>query len=186
MNSMDAFHKIIVSLNALLKNIESQGRSARFENWSYPAHDFEELSGLEGLAHDYNIPTGLDLDLEQVAFVAKEFYSRDAKNSVYVIAAVLLESNPELKTVKFTTPDEAYMFLTGVGSGFNPDDIDFFINEIEKWPDEEAQRYMDSVKQELNAMDFPKSTGWAISPKTLELIREQFSLKAGLDYDPLS
>ncbi|MGQ0526530.1 MAG: hypothetical protein ACT4OY_00635 [Alphaproteobacteria bacterium] len=163
----------------------------------FPAHDFEHQSGMKDIGGRYHIIpdhtsrslfwTTLEasrkkeednsLSKIQSAFI-KCVYGRlatDAEFSEFQkIFDELRELNPSLRNVKVDRNDEkqVYEFITGVTSGFNPEDIDFFINTVPKMDQEKRLNYRAycDLLEGQNGVEI----GWFPSPSTINKMEGHF------------
>jgi hypothetical protein len=161
------------------------------EEWVFPALEFEKATGMRGIGHIYKMPGGITM---REAFVHlknilgnRDFYefikaafaknALSAKNNEVMtkigkFAREIIDLNPELKKVSFDKEDaiETEDFIAGVLSGYNPEDIDFFLSDYE-WDHEREKRVW------LLQVTIGRSIEWAASDLTLEKIRIYYGLE---------
>jgi hypothetical protein len=69
-------------------------------------------------------------------------------------------------------PQNVDNFVMGVTSGFNPEDIDFYINEKRFTPEFDDWRILNRALREKIGFNF----GWVPSPQTVDRIKSHFGL----------
>ena len=159
------------------------------DRWSMPAHDFERRSGAIGIAADYRFPNNLSpveaiseyvrlCGLDQGDKSLSVLYnSQSVRSEALAYIYDVLALNPALKKVRcnFYSPHDAGHFMMGVASGFNADDIDFFINEwmlaLDTLRRAQYKQYVDALNVKLGV-----KTYFIPSPPTVSKIKEQFGL----------
>ena len=151
-------------------------------DYKAPALEFEKRAGIAGVGRRYAIPRDHDMQsLEheikrRIKWADIPMEERQRRAALY--ARVVTRLNPELERVRYNKSDlgDTWTFLLGVTSGFNPDDIDWFINadreELRSGHNEElvARR----LKGTFNAC---ASMGWRVSHPTAILIIRKLNEK---------
>lgn len=151
-------------------------------HWIYPAKELEEKLNLSGISREYKMPNG-----KTMLRVAKETLYQD--KNVTELNAVLKEIialNPELSTISYDKTHERNIvdFIMGITSGFNPDDISFYLqtqpkdyNHVLTKAQLERLAVCDIFSEKLET-----PLGWIPSKQTLEKITQQ----KNIPYETLS
>ncbi len=159
-----------------------------------PAADFEQKYGLRHIARSYHLPQGISAP-ELEAYALLMHYRSDLPRAVYLgkMAALwedLVDRNPDLGKIKYDlakNPDAHYFLAQGVASGFNPDDIGYFVQKQaeKKPPYAEMTRSRPYISL---AAAFNEAAGmqWAAAPETLARIARQFGKKSPPPKPPAS
>ncbi len=140
-----------------------------------PALEFEDRIGIAGVGRRYAMPPDHDMEsLEheikrRIKWCAISLDERLKRAQDY--ADILTRLNPELQKTRYDRDDltDVWHFLLGVTSGFNPDDIDFFINADRE--ELRSGRNNDKVTNVLSAtFNDHARLGWRPSAPTADLI----------------
>lgn len=157
-------------------------------DWIYPACEFEKASGMRGISENYHMPNDMTL-YEAYAHVCALVdnalghnmsgqFSQQAILPADLPILNFLENivalNPSLQYIDYNPQniEQVIDFLAGITSGYNPEDIDFFLKE-------RPSRYNDyldalSLKIDLRIRFIP-------APKTFAKIKDHFGLS---DWQP--
>lgn len=185
-----------------LKNLKGVIRSYLVpQKWVFPAREFEQQTGMTGLSRSYKTPKGQDeTDLasqwyeiygrrkygvifdQNISYVARYFNnlahgireSEDWEDELRTTVAELIRLNPELSIVRYNPDDieQTFRVLDGALSGFNPDDINYYVNEWEQADRNYSNAYKDLLEEHL-----PANIYWIASPATLQKIKSHFGLE---------
>lgn len=143
---------------------QNTGRSIFYGSYS-PPKVLEAMQEFEGISRDYNLPDNIDpWDLERsLSLGAMDIEAfRD-------LAREIIELNPELESLAKFLDHERYPIdiCYGVTSGFNVDDIHFFLTSA-KDIEGMKNRFVNvmAYQEGLNLEVIP----WIASPKTLDQI----------------
>jgi hypothetical protein len=155
------------------------------------AQDFEQKTGLQGIAGYYTMP--YQMKMSEADIFLQNLGETD-NDTLQKFAADLLELNPDLKTVRYND-NQLFHFLRGATSGFNPRDIDFYLNDRpEEPPTEEVFRlentndtitdnhpYAEGFKHLVYWQAINTKIGtnihWTASYETFDRIKEQLGLE---------
>ena len=100
--------------------------------WRYPAQEFEKQLNIKNISRIYIMP-----DNKTMLRIAKEtkFKEQNLEERNHTLSAII-KLNPELKKINYDKTEELDVedFLFGVTSGFNPDDINYYIQTNSKKP----------------------------------------------------
>lgn len=142
-----------------------------------PARHFEEAYGLSGIAEKYDFPEGLS-----ARKIEKDGYWKKDHPTLSQLWAQLVDRNPRLNAV--TLREDSRLDLShavqGVASGFNVNDINFFLELDRKGVP--AGAYLDKNAETREIYDWiRKETGrddirWVPSPPTFREIKRQLLL----------
>lgn len=145
------------------------------------ALEFEARYGLSGIGRRYIMPPDHDMQsLEyeirrRVQWVDIPMNERLKRAQGY--ADTLTALNPGLTWVSYQRQDllDVWHFILGVTSGYNPDDIDYFINNIGR-PHHNSHYQNDPGLKKLSVLfnNHAVAIQWRPSPKTVELIISKF------------
>jgi hypothetical protein len=173
--------------------------------WSFPVHEFEKETGITGISRDYVIPEGytatsmgeylneaayrpnakealLYHDLSKFKTLFKTAMRGNLQKNGWIYKMVqalndLEKLNPELQTLEYdrNNVDDMYHVALGICSGFNPDDIQYFV----------SKRHQLSAEESLNfhaqKMALRRKIGaemlWVTSPETYKKIKKQAGLE---------
>ena len=175
----------------------------------YPAHRFEAENNIVGLSRVYQLPEPFDPMLLEIYTCAlwggyttkyhdpddwdaclkyKKFkqsphFTPQPFEDLFHTAWAIKERNSDLKAINFDDSDMGYLkiFLLGVASGFNPDDIDFFINSILQWSEQQNKKYREYSKALFDELALTQPRGVVFSPKAVALIKSQVFLRNNFD-----
>lgn len=169
-----------------------------------PMKEFEEKTGLTGLSFDYKMPEGKDastveIDYEIIRLGSGILYDLDRSPNVfdfkpsvmpeqrqiylcYVrdLISSLKDLNPELRGValKQDNVDQSVDFILGVTSGYNPDDIAYYLSK--KWDQTHWMKtphiraLNDSLQDIFNDKDL--LVGGIVSPQTTQKVDQQLAV----------
>ena len=148
-----------------------------------PARDFESRTRFKGIAGRYIFPQGVKpLVLEEELVRTKKGESFEAKFGG--VFRDLLILNPDLHRLRFdkSSPRQFYSTMLGITSGFNVDDINYFVDLISKG---EPPAFHLRSDPRLNALfrqaehraDAPIE--WVPSPETLGTVHRKLDARDG-------
>ncbi len=136
------------------------------------------------------MPDGLDLHQSDALYAS--YLSRKDKDAIHRIAQELLQLNPALSLVRLEGRDEGD-FIRGVSSGFNPHDIDFYLNKwegghkgflvVEEGPapltdeSEGAEGWRHLAYREALSRKIGHGISWIPSWSTMNQIKAQYGLQ---------
>jgi len=138
------------------------------------------------VSHTYSYPPNVDRKtLEK--FFDKIYKAQDSRLSFYQeekleklkekLAYLFVKQNPELSTLKHYVPYDAWHILNGVISGYNPDDILFFITHPGGYANPSIKNYVKKVHETFKKFPFTFSGGYLPSPKSFEKIKKSLEEK---------
>ncbi len=151
-----------------------------------PAAIFEKRHGLSGIARHYILPESVSpQDLETYALLMRHRndISRDSfSRRMAEVACALVARNPDLGAINCDTQKDPYAHYTliqGVASGFNPDDIAYFLAcAAEGHRPYTSMVETEAYKNLCATFNAASSPGWALAPKTLARIEAQLREKS--------
>lgn len=186
-------------------------------SYSAPALRFEEVTGIAGVGRIYKMPGGVSMQyMESLlphydfsAFLMKKVIPADeklrfawgmsnediapfastAQDKMSLLIDRLCDLNPELKNVRFDRADfrACWHFTRGVTSGFNPEDIQFYLDD-DKDDRAQANAYLTTgAYGRLNKRCediFGKDSNilrWDVSPETAARIDRELDRRYGPD-----
>lgn len=142
-----------------------------------PALGFEKAFGLVGIGCLYEMPVGLSMDsIFDLAHKALFEESAEAQKlrlpEMVAVAMSLKKVDPSLLSIEIDTGNfhQVVDFLMGVGSGFNPDDINYFIHRLESGFSTKAQALDKRISLQFGYDDIVE---WMPSPRTIDKINTQ-------------
>lgn len=171
----------------------------RPQEWGYPARMLENEAGISGISAHWKMPEGtteygIGLDTEELfirtgpgfgyynvrtcktlfrKLATGQFEGAGWKKQAHDQLLKIIELNPQLKAVRYN-PDSSnniITFLYGITSGFNAQDINYFLNRTEKEATADPE-----IQQKLSEeIGYPVS--WFPSPQTRDKIRQAITLK---------
>lgn len=169
------------------------------QEWSYPARMLEETAGIQGISARWNMPEGkteheIGLETEELfirtgpgfgfynlrtcktlfrKLATGQFEGADWKKQAHDRLLQIIELNPQLSAVRYNPDSEnsILIFLYGITSGFNAQDIDYFLNRTEE------ERTSDEEIQQQLSKEIGHKILWFPSPQTREQIRQAIVLK---------
>ena len=198
----------------MLKAIWDASANRRY---AAPALNFEAQTGIEGVGRTYKMPNGISMEYMESLLPGTDFSLFQMKHVVptderfrfsWAMAAeqvvplattmetkyqklidTLCDLNPELKNIKFDQQNKSDRdnFLWGVTSGFNPDDIQHFLDRSHRDPAEIKQEQLTGIWPQLKRRCdeiFGKEqhlVQWVPSPATAAHINEQLDRRYGPD-----
>jgi hypothetical protein len=144
-----------------------------------PALVFAEENGLSGIGRTYALPPGLDAETIEAYVLALRWTARAGlmtpqryAERMQELGAALEEINPALAALAYDRTEAPAVFdvVMGVTSGFNTDDIQFFIDGNYFARAIADRAYADKYRR---AEEGHSRIGWVPSPKTLDRIIAQ-------------
>lgn len=147
------------------------------------ALDFQKALGLKDIGTEYVLPRNLSAEAmereirQRVKWDLIPMEERKKRALEYADAFTVL--NPSLKPVRFNRDDllQVWHVLLGVTSCFNPDDIDYFINNIDQL-NTPQQNFSDKLKRSLRSeFNVAAELYWRPSEKTAQRVLEQMNAK---------
>lgn len=154
--------------------------------FSKPAKRLEQRHGLSGIAQDYRLPFGLsEIDLQVFCMLARALRS-DLQDSTTLVPSTkplidkVIRLNPNLHHLRFDKTDSkaVYDVLLGVASGFNPTDIQHFIDGNNGVKSRALPGYQDKLN-EIDKSLGPHTVCWIPAPATLDKIISQLPKNQG-------
>ena len=159
--------------------------------WTFPAHEFETGTGFIGISGNWNIPGGyndtelavllMDTHFEGMPLFSTKTYSlsiEQASNLLDQFKAL----NPALEDIDADRSEtfDIFNIIMGVLSGFNADDIGFFVERDRKKRNAEITELDFKVmrsQEKTRTAQLSDQAGapihWVPSPNTFENIRKQ-------------
>lgn len=142
------------------------------------AEDFENKYGVAGISHDYLLPEGRtarDIELE-LWFSSQGRMLEWRSNMVDKIIAL----NPELSDLKYDRENLQSLedIIGGVTTGFNSDDIEYYVRWVEDNPDLNERVFSQNgvrkvIEHEATKLMLGVGICWFPALSTLETIKEQ-------------
>lgn len=159
--------------------IRLEVRQMLFEFFEKPSNIIDQNLGTN-IAFEYKNPPGVTQK------VLSKFYERfdkywqnqdsDEELQVHRIASILatafVKSNPALASLKSYVKKDYWDILMGVISGYNPDDILFWIEHPGGYSDNSIQKYSREVMETFRKFPFIYTGGYLPSPKSFTKIKE--------------
>lgn len=149
-----------------------------------PALRMQDWLDLDGIGRVYNVPPGETMEsLEKKFFKAFVEHGNErtaAREDVaHSYANLLCQLNPDMATVRPSIEDfnATVAFIRGMVSGYNKDDIEFFLHV----PESIRKEIYDKQRQFFEDAGIA-FLGWAPSPKTFESIKSQLAAQYGDDW----
>lgn len=187
-------------------------------SYDAPALNFEKATGIEGVGRVYKMPGGISMQYmeslipgyEFSAFLMKPVIPFDEKvrfawgmaaeglapvtmhtgDRARLLTDKLCDLNPALEQVRFDRTDQSLClhFIVGVTSGFNPSDLQFYLDEKLKNDLDEAMAYrrtgpkgqLDTRCDEIFGKD-SCMVQWVPSPETMAHINRELDNRYGSD-----
>lgn len=146
-----------------------------------PALKLQNTHGLRDIGTHYRMPYGLDVKIAEAYCMATNWLHRQNKLDAHTahaqitaLANRLIDLNPALARLQFDRNNQRHCtdIVMGVTSGFNTDDMQFFLdgNSYQKSMDNPA--YAAKAAAALDALG-ADHLGWVPAPKTLDRILAQ-------------
>ncbi len=148
---------------------------------SRPALEFEAAQNLRGIGHHYTFPAGVDAPVLESYVMALSWsaYHRvtpqlPTLGALHKVIDTLVALNPVLDVLRYDRHNfmQAYHLAMGITSGFNPRDIQFFVDgntgQVAKKDPAYRQRLL-RAEETLPA----RSLNWIPAPDTLDRIIKQ-------------
>jgi hypothetical protein len=163
------------------------------DDWTYPAYEFERMTGAKHVAKWYRMPEGkpiLDVATDMITHIHAIEEDAEYKTVARGYIAQLEALNPELENLRYDDDDgqDLANVLLGVLSSINLDDMQFFIDTTGKKGAERDPAMSDmgaggiyrlmlnNIYTELHGLH----GGWVLSPQTFDRLREHFNIAAEL------
>ncbi len=155
-----------------------------------PARAFEQATGITGIAYTYALPEDLQPERAETGVSYNSLcmvWDAAAQNRLYQMVDETLALNPgsglERIPLDRTSPQAIQDFLHGVVSGFNSDDIHYYLSLhgllISGNDDAGFQKipgYKDRIAQAALEHRLGHQLGWLASSQTLDHIKRQAGL----------
>lgn len=146
-----------------------------------PALTLQHTHGLSNIGQHYRMPHGLDVKMAEAYCMANGWLQHQGKidretthENISALANRLIDLNPALARLQFDRNNLRHCtdIVMGVTSGFNTDDMQFFLdgNSYQKSMDNPA--YAAKAAAALDALG-ADHLGWVPAPKTLDRILAQ-------------
>ena len=154
--------------------------------FSKPAKRLEQRHGLSGIAQDYKLPFGLsEIDLQAFCMLARALRN-DLQGSTTLVPSAkpvidkVIKLNPELHQLHFDKTDSkaVYDVLLGVASGFNPTDIQHFVDGNHGVKSRTLPGYQDKLDQIERSLGL-HAVCWVPASATLDKIISQLPKNQG-------
>lgn len=121
----------------LVDIIKSQTSVDEIATWDFPAHKFEQQTGITDIAQTWQTPKGLTLAELGVSWRNRFRESATSDSAEFPNAQMLKEFaeivrlNPQLKSLDCDLNEQGIMYhiILGVASGYNFDDIQWFLDQ---------------------------------------------------------
>ncbi|MBK6896927.1 MAG: hypothetical protein IPH06_10090 [Alphaproteobacteria bacterium] len=155
-----------------------------------PAHAFEQETGMTGISYSYVLPEDLQPENtrpESSFHSLVNVWDAAAQNRLYQMVDETLALNPgsglERIPLDRTSPQAIQDFLHGVVSGFNADDIHYYLSLhglLSSGNDDAGFQkipgYKDRIAQAALEHRLGHQLGWLASPQTIDRIKQQAGL----------
>ncbi|MDP2692790.1 MAG: hypothetical protein Q8O88_04090 [bacterium] len=160
-------------------DLRKEIRRILLEFFDKPSRVIDKNLGTE-ISHKYKYPKGYEnKDINN--FLKKISMIDDINERTYRILMSLsmefIEQNPELEILSPYVIDDSGVILMGIISGYNPDDILFFITHPGGYSNPSIRNYSKNVHKTFNKFPFKWDGGYLPSPKSFEQIKSAMNNK---------
>ena len=141
-----------------------------------PSLEFDKIYGTNISKTDWKFPENYDADYVYEKIIAPMFRDNVSTKKVEVFRNYLRKFQAgNYFPLRDIRASYAYEILIGMASGFNYDDIIYFIQDWD-WQSKKSQLKRQKIEKELIGLGVDSNDiQWIISPKTFEKIKKQLN-----------
>jgi hypothetical protein len=152
-------------------------RNTLLEFFQKPSEIIDQNLGTN-VSYEYKYPEGITKEQLQKTFDG-DTWNMDNDEEMYNIHRLannltkkIIKINPELASLGNYAREEYWSIFMGIISGYNPDDILFFIQHPGGYSNPKLKKYSKEVLKTFDKFPFNYDGGYLPSPKSFQKIKE--------------